>query len=169
MFAEHGYDAATIRGIAGGAGVDPALVHHYFGTKEELFVEAVQFPINPADILPSVVDGDRDEMGERIVRTFLRIASNPVSREAMLAMIKSAMTHRASAVMVREFVTRGPLSRVAETLDAPDARLRVELAMSHMVGLMIARHVLGLEPLASATEDEIVTLVGPTVQRYLTA
>jgi AcrR family transcriptional regulator len=168
-FAESGYDGATIRAIATTAGVDPALVHHYFGTKEELFVEAVRFPIRPAEMVPAVVEGDLDGIGERIVRTFLRIASNPVSREAMLAMIKSAMTHPASAVMVREFVSRGPLARVAERLDVPDARLRVELAMSHMIGLIMARHVLGLEPLASATDEDIVELVAPTLQRYLTS
>lgn len=167
-FAERGYDGATVRAIAAAAGVDPALVHHYFGSKERLFVEVVQFPVAPAELLPEVLAGGPDQLGERIARTFLALGDDPHTRDALVAMVRSAVTSPATAAMLREFISRGPLSTIAATLDGPDARLRVELAMAQVIGMVVSRYVLRLEPLASATADQVVAYLAPTVQRYLT-
>ena len=167
-FAERGYDGATIRRIAGDAGVDPALIHHYFGSKEGLFAEVVQFPVSPDDVVATVLADGPGHAGERIARTFLGMADNPATRDALLAMIRSAVTSPVTASVLREFISRGPLSKVAATLDGPDARLRVELAMAQVMGVLVSRYVLRLEPLASASKDEVVAYLGPTIQRYLT-
>lgn len=167
-FAERGYDGATIRRIAGDAGVDPALVHHYFGNKESLFGEVVQFPVPPAEMVARVLADGPEHAGERVARTFLGLGDNPATRTALIAMLRSALASPASATMLREFLTRVPLSKVTAALDGPDARLRVELAMSHVIGLLISRYVLRLEPLASATQDEVLAYLAPTLQRYLT-
>lgn len=169
-FGERGYDGATIRGIAGRAGVDSALVHHYFGSKEQVFVAAMQLPAQPADLVDSIVSGRPDEVGERVVRTFFGIWSNPVSRAPFLAMLRGAFDHEAAAAMLRQFVSRALLSRVAASLDLPVAEreLRVELAASHLVGTALLRYVVRLEPLASADEEQLVQLIAPTLQRYLT-
>lgn len=167
-FAERGYDGATIRRIAGDAGVDPALIHHYFGSKESLFAEVIQFPVPPEQVIASVLADGPDQAGERIARTFLGLGDNPVTRDALIALIRSAVTSPVSATMLREFISRGPLSKMAATLDGPDARLRVELAMAQMMGVLVSRYVLKLEPLASASKDEVVAYLAPTIQRYLT-
>ena len=168
QFAKRGYAGASVRGIARVADVDPALVHHYFGSKERLFVEVVQFPVAPADFLPDVLAEGPGQLGERIARTFLALGEDPSTRDALIAMVRSAVTSPASAAMLREFISRGPLSKIAATLDGPDARLRVELAMAQVVGVVLSRYVLRLEPLASADQEEVLAYLAPTLQRYLT-
>jgi AcrR family transcriptional regulator len=167
-FAAKGYDGATVRGIAGRAGVDPALVHHYFGTKEALFTNAMQFPVEPAKLIPEILADGVDQAGERLVRTLLRIWGNPATREPALALVRSAVTHEAAASMLRQFVSRALVRRVAAELDLPEAQLRVSLIASHIVGLALLRYVIRVEPLAGASDDDVVALVAPVLQRYLT-
>jgi AcrR family transcriptional regulator len=167
-FAAKGYDAASVRGIARSAGVDPALVHHYFGPKEQVFVAAMHLPFHPAERLTEVLAGDRDDLGERLARLFLGIWADPAFRSPMLAMLRSAMTGEQGAAMLREFVGSALLGRVAAALDLPEeARLPLTVAAAQMVGIVLLRHVVRVEPLASAPDEEIVALVAPTLQRYL--
>lgn len=165
QFAAKGYVGASVRGIARQADVDPALVHHYFGTKEQVFVEAMALPFDPAEMLPAALAGDPAGLGERLVRLFLRVWADPDFRTPMLGMVRSAFTSEQGAMLLREFVGSALLSRVGAV--APVEPLRVEAAAAQMVGVVILRHVVRLEPLASAPEDEIVAMVGPTIQRYL--
>jgi AcrR family transcriptional regulator len=166
QFAEKGYVGASVRGIARLADVDPALVHHYFGTKEQVFVAAMELPFQPAEALPQVLAGDPDGLGERLVRMFLGLWANPDFRTPRLGMVRSAFTSEQGATMLREFVGSALLGRVAEAAGPVDP-LRVQAAAAQLVGIVILRHVVRLEPLASATEDEIVALVAPVVQRHL--
>lgn len=165
QFAAKGYVGASVRGIARQADVDPALVHHYFGTKEQVFVEAMALPFDPAEMLPAALAGDPAGLGERLVRLFLRVWADPDFRTPMLGMVRSAFTSEQGSMLLREFVGSALLSRVGAV--APVEPLRVEAAAAQMVGVVILRHVVRLEPLASAPEDEIVAMVGPTIQRYL--
>jgi AcrR family transcriptional regulator len=166
-FAAGGYESTTIRGIATAAGVDPALVHHYFGTKESVFVAALEFPFDPGAVIPALLAGPREELGERLVRTLLAIWSEAAGREPVLALLRSAMTNEAAAMMLREFLTRALIGRLVTTLDVADAELRGAIAGSQLVGLALLRYVIRIEPLASASDDEVVALVAPTIQRYL--
>lgn len=165
LFAERGYDKASIRAIAREARVDPALVHHFFGTKEKLFVAAMEFPVDPAVIVPAVVGGPRSEIGERLVRTFLKEWGNPHNRPYILAIVRSATTTDQGAKMLREFVTATILARVTEVLGVP--RLNLTAAAAQMIGVVLLRYVLEVEPIASAPEEELVELIAPTIQRYL--
>lgn len=167
LFAEKGYDGASLRAIARAAGVDPALVHHFFGNKEGVFVEAMRFPVDPAVILPHILAAPRDRLGETMVRTFLSVWGDPERRAPMLAMLRSAMTNERAALLLREFVTSALFGRAKQATAAPP--LGIQAAAGHMIGLMILRYVLRVEPLASATEDELIELVAPTIQRYLTS
>ncbi|MEY2229611.1 MULTISPECIES: TetR family transcriptional regulator [Streptomyces] len=168
VFAERGYDKTSVRGIAKVAGVDPALVHHYFGSKDDLFAAAVEVSIEPALVVPAIIGEGPDGIGERLARYFLGVWENPVTRVPLLAVIRSALTHEAAAKVLRELVLRRLLARVAADLDVPDPTFRAELAASHMVGIAILRYVVQVEPLASADPEKIVALVAPTLQRYLT-
>lgn len=165
LFAERGYDGATIRAIAQEAGVDAALIHHFFGTKEQVFVAAMELPFQPAELLPQLIAGPREQVGERFVRLFLAVWRDPDRRAPVLALLRSATTNEQAAEMIRQFVTEALLTRVAGALGVPP--LRVTAAASQLIGLVMVRHVLGVEPLASADEEEIVRLVAPTIQRYL--
>lgn len=167
-FAERGYDKTSVRGIARAAGVDPALVHHYFGTKDEVFAAAVELSFEPALVLPSILGGPPDDMGERLARYFIGVWENPVSRAPLLAIMRSALTHEKAADVLRGFVLRRLLERIAADLDVPDPTLRAELAASHMIGIAVLRYVVRAEPLASADPERIVAMVAPTLQRYLT-
>ena len=170
-FAEKGFDGASIRAIATGAGVDPALVHHYFGTKERLFLATVNVPADPAEFIPAALVGDVDHIGERVVRMFLSIWDDPVTGPPLLALIRTGLQHDWSARMLREFLTAQVLRRVIARLDVPaaEAPFRASLTASQMLGLGLARYLLKVEPLASADVETVIALVAPTIQRYLTA
>jgi len=168
-FAEKGYDRASIRAIATGAGVDPALVHHYFGTKDQLFLATVNAPIDPAQILPRVLDGSTEELPERLVRTFLSVWDHPVSGPAAVALLRSGLQHDWSARMLREFLTTRVIRRVISQLqlDPAAAPLRGSLVATQMIGLGLIRYVLKVEPLAAAPPEVVVAAVAPTIHRYL--
>jgi len=168
-FAAKGFDRTTIRAVATAAAVDPALIHHYYGTKEDLFVAAMELPFDPRVLVPLIIGSGIDGLGERVVRTFLGVWDAPDGRERILGLIRSAVTVDSAAAMARNFLDHVLLGPVAEAIGGDDARLRVTLAGSQLLGLALARYVLELEPLPSATTQEIVERVGPTLQRYLTS
>ncbi len=173
-FAAHGYDGATIRGIAADAGVDPALVHHFFGTKERLFAAAVRLPLVPGELISSALaasaGGPGRSLGEQLVLTALSAWDVAEIRDTFLGLLRSAATSEQALTMLREFVTDaivGRLSAAAGTADPAQARYRAALVASQVVGLGIARQVLGLEPLAGASRAELAAAVGPALDRYL--
>ncbi|MFF9509204.1 TetR family transcriptional regulator [Streptomyces sp. NPDC014724] len=167
-FAERGYDKTSIRGIAKAAGVDSALVHHYFGTKDEVFAAAIELSFEPGLVIPAILGSGTEGLGERLARYFIAVWENPASRGPLLAVMRSALTHEAAAKVLRGFVLRRLLERIAQTLDVPDATFRAELAASHMIGIAMLRYVIRAEPLASAPPEQIIEMVAPTLQRYLT-
>jgi AcrR family transcriptional regulator len=167
-FAEQGYQRATIRDVAKLAGVDPALVHHYFGTKQDLFVAAVRLPVNPVDQLTAVLAAEPDQVGQRLVETFLSIWDHAAGQSPLLALIRSAVADKDAAAMLREFITEEVLGPIARRLGSPDAQLRATLVGSQLIGLAMARYIIRVEPLASAPSAQVAAVVGPTVQRYLT-
>lgn len=165
LFGRKGYDGATIRAIAADAGVNPALVHHFFGTKEQVFIAALNIPVNPASLVPRIVDGPREEVGQRIVRLILEVWRNPETRQAFLALLRSVTSHDAAVRMLRQFVERAMLERLADALDVP--RLRLSTAAAQVIGLALVRFVIGVDPLATADEEDIVELVAPVIQYYI--
>ncbi|GIF21243.1 AcrR family transcriptional regulator [Actinoplanes tereljensis] len=167
-FAEKGFDKASIRGIAGDAGVDPALVHHYFGTKEKLFLAAMNAPINPGELIPQALAGPRAEAGVRLIRMALSVWDSPAGTAA-LAMFRSALSNEWTARLLREFVVTQILRRAVSELivDPDEAPLRSALVATQIAGLMVVRYVLRIEPVASADPELLATMIGPNVQRFL--
>lgn len=179
-FAEAGFDGATIRVIAARAGVDPALVHHYFGSKQRLFVAAMELPVDPAAVAPTLLTGDPAGVGHRIVRFVLGLWDDPATRPVMLGIVRSAASDPVAAGMLRAILAEGPFAAIIRAvmteepyasvvgpLGRADAELRATLVGSQLVGLLMARAVVAVEPLASTPAEVIVAAVGPTIQRYL--
>lgn len=168
-FAQRGYDGTSIRQIAAAAGVDPALVHHYFGTKDQLFAAIVDFPVDPTEYLPGIVAGGPGHVGERLVRVFVSVWDSPTGT-AGVALVRSAVTSDVAAALMREFLTTQILRRMTSLLaiDETEAPLRSALIASQMAGLALTRYVLKVEPLASAEPETVVAAIAPTIQRYLT-
>ncbi|WP_112469101.1 TetR/AcrR family transcriptional regulator [Streptomyces triticisoli] len=168
-FSEHGYEKTSVRGIAKAAGVDSALVHHYFGTKEQVFEAAVAVIFAPALNAPdALADAPPDDVGERLTRFFFGIWENPATRTPLLAVVRSALTNDTAAAVFRRLIASQLLRRIAGRLDLPDAELRAELAAAQLVGCAILRYVIRLEPLASADAEQIVARLAPVVQGHLT-
>jgi AcrR family transcriptional regulator len=168
-FAERGIDGASIRLIAAGAGVDPALVHHYFGTKDQLFLAALRAPIDPSEIIPQVLAGGVDGLGERVVHTLLGVWDSPVGGAAV-ALLRSAVSNEQIAAMLREFILNRILKRITKELclDPAEGPLRSSLVASQVAGLIMLRYVIRVEPIASTDIEILAAVVGPTIQRYLT-
>ncbi|MGY0068905.1 TetR/AcrR family transcriptional regulator [Streptomyces sp. QTS137] len=168
-FSERGYDRTSVRGIAKSAGVDSALVHHYFGTKEQVFEAAVEVAFAPVfKGRQAVLDAPLEEVGERMTRMILGLWENPVTRAPLLAIIRSAVNNETAAGVFRRLVAGQLLRRIAGQLDLPDAELRAELAAAQLVGIAMIRYVIKIEPLASADPEQIIGRVAPVVQGHLT-
>jgi AcrR family transcriptional regulator len=166
-FSERGYDAATMRGIASRAGVDAALVHHYFGGKSDLFTEVVDLPIRPDRDIAAVLDGPRPQTGERVVRYLLEAWERPEVQRRGVVILRAAVGNRLTAPLLAEFLSRELLPRIAGSIRGDDAELRAALVGTQLAGMLLGRYVLRVAPLAQASVDELVTRVGAAVQTCL--
>jgi AcrR family transcriptional regulator len=166
-FAAHGYDGTKLRDVAADAGVDVALVSYFFGSKDGLFAAALAFGFNPVDVVEELTRERVDGLGERLLGRVLQLLDeNPGS--PFLALVRSAATNEQAAELLRGFVQREMLGRVARAIDAPEPELRAALAGSQMVGMIMARYVVRVQPIVECDRETLVAAVGPTLQRYLT-
>lgn len=168
LFSLNGIDKTSIRTIASDAGVDPALVHHYFGTKLDLFREVVQLPVDPSVVLQPLRDVPVDELGVTIPRLIIALWDSELGAN-MLAVFRSALTG-ADDGLVRVFFREVLVNIIAERVDSPPGSgvLRAEFAITQMAGILVGRYIMAIEPLASLTAEQIALTVGPNIQRYLT-
>ncbi|MGD9986113.1 TetR family transcriptional regulator [Pseudonocardia sp.] len=166
-FAERGFEGATVRRIAERAGVDAAMVNHWFGGKEQLFIAALDFPVDISTILDQVRPGDPGQLGGRIVRAFLTVWDT-TGGAPLGTLIRSVASHESAARMMRDFVGTALADRIVRPVAPDRPELRAALCGSQIIGLGMIRYVLRLEPVASAAHHDVVTAVAPTLQRYLT-
>jgi AcrR family transcriptional regulator len=167
QFATRGYEATSLRGIAADAKVDPALLIHYFGTKEGLFIAATGLPARLRDLFAELDGAWPRESAEALVRGYLQVVDSDQSRNAILALVRSAVSNEKAAAMLREFLSAELLSVIAGWTDRPDAQLRAALVAAQLVGIAMLRHVVRVDPVARASPDEIVALVAPVIEQYL--
>jgi AcrR family transcriptional regulator len=168
LFAERGYDRASVRAIAAEARVDPALVTHFFGTKEQLFLAVVELPFRSEEVVARLTAGDPSSAGARLAEFVLGILEDPAGRARVTAMVRAAASEPRAAELLRAIISGEVLEPVARALGFEDAHLRASLAGSQVVGLVMARYVVRVEPLASRPAAEIAAAIAPTLQRYLT-
>ena len=166
-FAEKGFRGTTIRAVAASAGVDPALVHHYFGSKDDLFLAALEMPVDPRELLAPVVAQGPDGAGERLLRTFLSAWDDPEIQVRLLAVVRSVLNEDGATLLNEGFipVVVGPVLAQL-VVDRPE--VRVPLVASQVVGLIVTRYLLALPPMAEMSADDVVARVGPVLQHYLT-
>jgi AcrR family transcriptional regulator len=162
-FAEVGYERTRVRDVAADAGVDAALVHYFFKSKDGLFAATLELPFLPAEVIAPVLAEGVDGLGERMARRMLTVWDE--NRPALLALVRSASSHPGAALALREFVLSEIVGRLSAALGGD--QLRATLVASQVVGLIGARYVAQVEPLASLDREELVALVAPTLQRYI--
>ena len=168
-FSAQGYDRVRMRDVASDAGVDVALVTYHFGSKDGLFGAALEMPEPMAALMADVLEhGGLDDFGERFLRRVLEVWDDERTGAALVALVRSAMSHPPAAERLREFVQAELLRRIAERLDVPDADRRAALFGSQLLGLLLYRHILQVEPVASMSRDELVERAAPALQRHLT-
>jgi AcrR family transcriptional regulator len=171
-FATEGYEKTTLRAIADDAHVDPSMLLYLFGSKADLFREALRLIIDPAALVAALTGSSDDDpdIGTRMVRTYLRIWAAPDTGPSMVAMLQSATSNSDAHDAFRAFMQNYVLTAVSGVLGGSEqARLRSMLAASQLVGAAVLRYVMKVPPLATLSDDEVVRLIAPTVTRYLTA
>jgi AcrR family transcriptional regulator len=167
VFTEQGYEGATVRAIAKRAGVDPAMVNHWFGGKEGLFAKAVlQLPVDPAVIGAELTTGDPATVGERAVRRFLTVWDTTGGGQ-FAALIRSVAGHEMALQGLRELFLK-IFKKVADGTGTDQPMFRANLVASQLIGMGMVRYVTCFEPLASTGIETMVAAVAPTIQRYLT-
>lgn len=166
-FATRGYEATSLRAIATEAGVDPALVIHYFGSKEGLFTAATGIPANLPELFASFAGLPARDRAQALVRGYLEMVDSDESRNAIIALVRSAVSNETAATTLRDFMTVQLLPVIAAMTGKPDAELRASLVAAQLIGTAMLRHVLCVEPLARATPDEIVALITPVIEQYV--
>lgn len=166
-FSRDGYDTTSMRGIARSAGVDPALVRHYFTDKADLFAEAIAAPMRPDQLVKRALAGPRDQIGVNLISYIVETLDTPGTSERVVRMLHTALGQEFAAKMLRQFMIREVLKRIAKELGDDDAELRASFAATQVVGLVVARYGLMVEPLASASPEDVVSRVGPVVQWHL--
>ncbi len=170
-FAAHGYEKATIRAIARDAGVDPALVHHFYGSKQDVFKAAVSNVLAPiGEAMAGVGRGaDSGVTSQRLARVLVELWEREPTRGALVGAVRAAVTSETAAGLLRGIVQEHAIAAVAASTNEPDAELRANLIGATMVGMTVARQVLAVEPIASLSEDALVAVVAGTIEHYLTA
>lgn len=182
VLARAGYADTTLKTVAHAAGIAPDVLASLYRNREELLSAALQLPFDPAAAVPRLIGPGLEGMGERLVRAAMAIMQSDQMRSdiAYVGRVASegasgsgagAVTGVTDAVgLVRgafDYIQDTVVDRALESLGVPDARMRGALITSYLAGVMITRYVVKMEPLASASEDEVVALVAPLVQRTL--
>lgn len=166
-FAARGYARTTYKGIAAAAGIAPAVLRKYYDSKGDLFAAAVRLPTDPASAIPTLLAPGLDGLGERLVRFTLDTLGDQEVREDLMAMIRAGASAAQVTKSLQSYLEVNVVDRIVSAVGVPDARMRVALISSYLVGIAAGRYLMRIEPLASAPEDQVVRMVAPTIQALL--
>lgn len=166
QFSELGYGRTTLRGIARGAGVDARLLLHYFGSKQELFMVSVELPIEPARVVDTVFGGPPAEMAGRAARLMVSVIDDPATRRPLLALLRAAVTEPEAAELIRRILTERLLLPMADRVGGSRPELRASLVASQLVGLTVVRYVVGIQPLADASREQLILALEPVFEHF---
>lgn len=168
LFALNGLDRTSVRSVAAAAGVDASLVHHYYGTKQQLFAAAIQIPIDPTVVLEQIVETPVDELGLKLPSVLLPLWDSELGT-GLIATLRALMAGTESN-LARSFLQEVVTSEVGSRVDSPTGtgRIRAQFVASQLLGVVMARHIVKIEPFASLPADQVAQAIAPTLQRYLT-
>ena len=168
LFARNGITNTSIRAVAAAAGVDSALVHHYFGTKEKLFAAAVRIPIDPMDVIGPLRETPIEELGHKIPLMLLPLWDSEMGA-GFIATLRSILAG-SEVNLFRSFIQDVIAAEVGTRVDNPAGTgiIRIQFVASQLVGVMMARYILELEPFSSLPPEQIADTIAPNLQRYLT-
>ena len=168
LFARNGIDKTSIRAVAAGAGVDPALVHHYYGTKQQLFTAAIHIPIDPMQVIGPMRETPVEELGLKLPSVLLPLWDSEIG-SGFIATLRSLLAG-SEVSLVRSFLQEVIAVEVGSRVDDPpgSGMIRVQFVASQLVGVVMARYILELEPFASLPVEQIAETIAPNLQRYLT-
>jgi AcrR family transcriptional regulator len=165
-FSELGYGRTTLRGIARGAGVDPRLLLHYFGSKQDLFVASVELPMDPGVVVDTVFDGPPSEAAGRAARLLVSVIDTAETRRPFLALLRAAVTEPEAAALIRGVLTERLLGPISARIGGERPELRASLVASQLVGLMVTRHIVEIQPLSDASREDLVAALEPVFEHY---
>ena len=163
LFAELGYERATVRDIAARAAIDPEMVMRYFGSKDELFARASEFDLR----LPDLAETERSQLGVTLIRHFLDLWEGPASRGSLTILLRAAATNEDAAAKMRKMFAGQVMPTLAKVSDRAEIAIRAGLISSHLMGIALCRYVLKLPPVVAMKPEQIVRSVGPALQRYI--
>ena len=166
LFAARGFGSTSVRAVAADAGVDPSLVHHYFGTKDDLFLAALEIPVDPRELLAPAIEQGEDGAAERLLRTFLGVWDDPVHQLPLIGLFRGLLEPTGERLL-REGFLPVVLIPVGERLGIDRPELRMPLVASQVLGLILLRYMVKVEPIASMGVDQVVATYAPVLQRYL--
>lgn len=169
LFAERGYEHASMRAIAAEAGVDAALITHFYGSKAKLLAAAIDWPFDPDQELPRILRSGPDHAGEGLVAVFVRTWDREGSRHPVITLLRAAMVEPTASALLANFMRTRLFGPLLTQLGSDHPEIRANLVAAQLGGLGLARYILCFEPLASAKPKDVVRWVAPSVQRYLTA
>lgn len=170
LFATQGYAATSVRSVAASVGVDKGTVAHHFGSKEDLFVACLELPMDPREVAQQVAGPGVEGMGERLLRTLLRVWGEEPGRASLLALVRGIAEPEGQRLVREVFLgllVRGLVQRVAAGGEVDQAERRVAHVASQVIGLVMLRYVLEAEPLASMPAEQVVATYAPVLQAYL--
>jgi AcrR family transcriptional regulator len=167
QFAERGYRATSLRSIGHTAGVDPRLILHYFGSKQQLFSESVELPMEPAQAIAIVFAEGNERAPEQAARLLVSVIDDPDTRRPFVALLRAAVTEPEAADLIRDVLTKRLLLPIATRLGGARAPLRASLVASQVVGLVVVRYVVRIGPLAEASREDLVRALVPVFEHYL--
>jgi AcrR family transcriptional regulator len=167
QFGALGYRGTTLRSIGAAAGVDARLVLHYFGSKQQLFIESVRLPVDPEQLMGHLFEPGTGSIGQRVARMLLSVLDESESRQALVGIIRAAASEAEAAQLIRQILTERLLAPIIEHIGASQPALRASLMASQVVGLAMARHVVALEPLVVVSREQLVAAITPVFDHYL--
>ncbi len=166
-FGDRGYEATSLRSIADKVHVDPALLVHYFGSKDGLFLAALEVTVRPSALFSGLSSLDVREAAELIVGRYLAVLDQEQTRDVVLGLVRSAVSSERAATMLREFLLEEMLASLGTLTGHPDGQLRASLVVAQLIGIAMLRHVVKLDAVVRASNDELVSIVAPVIEGYL--